>query len=149
MAKAVRRRRRRPATYARDGDETDEEDEDDEEGGGGGRGAPRDFGMGSESSTVRMGSPMSLVSQHTEGTEGVEFVTEFEEAVGGDDEGGEDQEMLDVGEGEGEGEGLQQGGVGEAKGPGNGNDGGEGDEAKGKKALRSGGKVIGLYGEEL
>lgn len=138
-------------TEADDGDEGQAED----------RGRPRDFGMGSQSSTVHMGSPMSG-SHCSSNTEGVDVVTHFEEAFeegeGGD---GTDQEMLDAGAGADEG--LEQGEI--TEGPLAGVDeekeaedeemkSGNDDEhpktrANGKKGLKSGGKVLGLYGEDV
>lgn len=125
-----------------DPDETEDEDED--------RGQPRDFGMGSPSSAGRDvligGSPMSARSRRSSGTDGMPEATPFEEEFEEGDEG--DQEMVDVGEGAG---GLEEGEIAEEEavveeGKGSGNadrDGG------GKKALKSGGRAVGLYGELL
>ncbi len=125
-----RRRRRRPAAaassssnnpYAHHGDDGSED----------------------EDTTVHMGSPMST-SQGSDGTDGVEVVTNFEEAFAGEEDEGEDQVMLDEGEDEGKGSG-------DGDGDGGGDGGGEimDEGIAGKKGLRSGGKLIGLYGEEL
>lgn len=150
-AKASRRRRDGSATYTyTDPDET----EDEYEQGYKHRGAPRDFGMGSTFPAERgfgTGSPMSVGSHRSSGTEGVEEVRNFEEAFeegGGGD--GLDQEMMDVGEGEGDGEDLKQGKIIAKEEEEEGGDGDGKEGGNGKKGLTSGGgRTIGLYGELL
>ncbi|CAD6581323.1 MAG: hypothetical protein ASARMPREDX12_000425 [Alectoria sarmentosa] len=116
---------RRGSATRTDPDETEDEDD---------RGAPRDFGMG---------SPMSD-SHRSSGTEGVEVVTNFEEAFAGDEQE-LDQEMLDVGGDEEDGAEQDE----EAdKGMRSGHDDHD-DDDEGKKGLQSGGRAIGLYGELL
>ena len=112
-----------------------------------------------EASTERgLGSPMEL-SDHTDG---VEEVMNFEEAFGADDDddvGDEeeeedpDQEMQDAGEENVEDKGLGDDNQHDHDGD-DCDDDGDGDggkgEGEGKKGLMSsGGKVLGLYGEEL
>ena len=126
---------RRGSATRIDPDETEDEDD---------RGAPRDFGMG---------SPMSD-SHRSSGTEGIEEVTNFEEAFAGDEQE-LDQEMLDVGEDEEDGAEQAELTEEEAdKGQRSGNDDhddvDDDDEGNaGKKGLQSGGRAIGLYGELL
>lgn len=139
--------RRPPSADDYDPDET----EDDE----GYRGAPRRFGTGSQASTVRRGSPMSGVSRRSDGSQGLEEVTNFEEAFYDDE--GEDQEMLDMGGGEGKEQGEEEENAGN-KGGGAGDDvGGEANKEEKKKGAEQlekvlttpGGRRIGLYGEDL
>ena len=100
-----------------------------------------------EASTDRgPGSPMALSDR----TDGVEEVMNFEEAFAADeddDDEGPDQEMQHVGVGAQEMQDVENVDTGDE----NGNDGdGDGDSGEGKKGLMSaGGKVLGLYGEEL
>lgn len=120
---------RRGSATRTDPDETEDEDD---------RGAPRDFGMG---------SPMSD-SHRSSGTEGIEEVTNFEEAFAGDEQE-LDQEMLDVGGDEEDGAEQEEGAD---KGMRSGNDDHDDDDDEGnggKKGLQSGGRAIGLYGELL
>ena len=132
---------RGPSSAAGDGYDPDETETD--EGDGRGRAG------GSQASTVRLGSPMSGVS---DSSQGVEVVTNFEEAFHDDGGEGEDQEMVDE--------------VGGEVGGGDDDDDEEEEEEEGewveeeevskkgggqlKKGLTTaGGRRIGLYGEDL
>ncbi len=102
--------------------------------------AHRDDDGSEDETTVHMGSPMSM--DGSDGTDGVEVVTSFEEAFAGEEDEGEDQVMLDEGEDEGKGSG-------DGNGNGGGGEGVQEEGTAGKKGFKSGGKLIGLYGEEL
>lgn len=135
-------RRGGEATYI-DLDETEDEDEAEHED----RGAPRDFGLGPAVRDFGIGSssPVSVGSHRSSGTQGVEEVGHFEEAFDQAGVGdGLDQEMVDVGEG-GRLESIaeeeeENGGDGDGDGKKAGNE---------KRGLTSGGRNIGLYGEQL
>ena len=147
-SKAKAARRPALATHIEDPDETEDEEEEEQRET---RGAVRDFGLGSQASTERVGSPMSVSDR----TDGVEEVTNFEEAFGADDddeeEEGVDQEMEDAGEGEEHG--LEQSGNAEEEdegmGSGHDHDHEDDDGEERKKGSKSGEPVLGLYGEEL
>lgn len=104
-------------------------------------GKKRRLGTDSQASTERgLGSPMSL--SDSDRTDGVEEVMNFEEAFEEEEEG-PDQEMEDVGLGAAGAGGIVDVGDGDE-------DDGDGEGGKGKKGLvGGGGKVLGLYGEEL
>lgn len=139
--------RRRSSLPYTDPDETEDEYKEYR------RGA-KDFGMNYRSPAergLRMGSLESM--SVSERSDGVEEVTNFEEAFGGVDE--QDLEMLDVDEGEGGG--SEQGEIVEEaaavadqgeRSAAAGEDGEEGEDG-GKMGLKNGKRVLGLYGEEL
>ena len=137
--------------FKADDDDEDEADKEDWKGGAG-------FGLRArrsrQSAGGMSGSGAVPSSSSDDDGEDTEVVMRFEEDIGReehDGNGGLDREMMDVGdEDEDEGgamEGLEEGEIAEMEGL-------EEEEKKGavggeKKGFKSGGRIIGLYGEEL